>query len=186
MPGGFAMAFRLLPREEAFFTSFLDQAQVIQRAANLLLRQAGRDGGSAVQTAAAIAELEHRGDRITHDVLMRLNRTFITPLDPEDIHTLSSALDDVLDGIEDSAHRLAAYRISDVPSPAVELCGVLVAASAQIQQALEALKESRSALPHCIEINRLENEADRIVRTAIADLFDRETDALQSIVVKNS
>src|SRR4249920_2273364 len=101
---------RLLPRQEKFFDSFLDQARLIVEASRLLA-EAVKAGNSHLSRAAVrIQQLEHEGDEIIHDTFTRLNQTFITPLDPEDIHSIASRLDDVLDGIEDAAYRMVAYR----------------------------------------------------------------------------
>ena len=107
---------RFLPREEKFFHFFNDQAALILQAARLL-HKAARDGPAALARAAPeIARLESKGDEIIHEIFTKLNQTFITPLDPEDIHSLGSHLDDVLDGIEDSSHRLVAYKIDPIPA----------------------------------------------------------------------
>ena len=99
---------RLLPRQEKFFSSFLDQVRLISEASSILY-DAVKEGSSHLSRAAArIQQIEHEGDEIIHDIFTRLNQTFITPLDPEDIHSLSSRLDDVLDGIEDAAYRMVA------------------------------------------------------------------------------
>src|SRR5262245_62132438 len=116
---------RLLPREAKFFTLFLKQVGVISDASRLL-QEGVRSGGRQMEDAAAeIRVLEHKGDEVIHEVFTSLNQTFITPIDPEDIHSLSSALDDVLDGIEDTAHRLVSYRISTIPTVMVTLADIV-------------------------------------------------------------
>ncbi len=114
---------RLLPREEKFYHLFLKQVEIISEARRLLLD--GVRGGNArlASAAAEISVLEHHGDEVIHEIFTRLNQTFITPLDPEDIHNLSSALDDVLDGIEDTAHRMVSYRIEPIPATMVSSVG---------------------------------------------------------------
>src|SRR6266496_2290888 len=112
---------RLLPREEKFYHLFLKQVDIISEAARLLL-EGLRVGNSRLAGAATeINVLEHKGDEVIHELFTRLNSTFITPLDPEDIHALSSALDNVLDGIEDTAHRLVSYKIEPIPPTMVTL-----------------------------------------------------------------
>ena len=112
---------RLLPREEKFYHLFLKQVEIISEASRLLL-EGVRDGNARLtNTATEINALEHKGDEVIHEIFTRLNQTFITPIDPEDIHNISSALDNVLDGIEDTAHRLVSYRINPVPSTMVKL-----------------------------------------------------------------
>ena len=111
--------------------------------------------------------LENRGDEVIHDIFTRLNQTFITPIDPEDIHNVSSALDDVLDGIEDTSHRLVSYRIDPIPPTMITLAELVATCAKSLKNAIEALEKNGPILAHCIEINRIENEADRIGRSAV-------------------
>src|ERR1700756_4564916 len=113
---------RLLPREEKFYHLFLKQVEIISEATRLLVE--GLRGGKArlAGVATEINVLEHRGDEVIHELFTRLNQTFITPIDPEDIHNLSSALDNVLDGIEDTSHRLVSYRIHPIPAEHGDAC----------------------------------------------------------------
>src|SRR6267378_7303389 len=113
---------RLLPREEKFYALFLSQVDIICEAARLLLQGVKAGNTRLAEVAKGIKMLEHQGDEVIHEIFTRLNSTFITPLDPEDIHSLSTRLDDVLDGIEDAAHRLMAYRIDPLPGTVLELC----------------------------------------------------------------
>lgn len=203
---------RFLPREEKFFALLLDQAKIISEAAHLLYVGAKAGNSELVEAAGKIVKLEQKGDEIIHDIFTRLNQTFITPLDPEDIHSLSSHLDDVLDGIEESAHRMVAYQLEPIPEKVVELCSIVYGCSKSMLAAFEALNKDSALLEHCIEINRLEDLADQLVRKAVAELFrcqkdpialikqkeiyefleattDRAedvADALQNVVVKNS
>jgi hypothetical protein len=175
---------RLLPREEKFYHLFLKQVEVISEASRLLL-DGFRSGNSRLQAAATeIAVLEHTGDEVIHDIFTRLNQTFITPIDPEDIHNLSSKLDDVLDGIEDTAHRVVAYKVDPVPADMVALSDVVAGCCAALKKAFEALERDGPIMDHCIEINRLENEGDRIGRSAVASLFDKETNPITLIKLK--
>jgi predicted phosphate transport protein (TIGR00153 family) len=175
---------RLIPREEKFFRSFLDQVRVIGEAARALL--AGVEAGNSHMSSAAntIRMLEQQGDEIIHDIFTRLNSTFITPLDPEDIHSLASHLDDVTDGIEEAAHRIAAYRVEPIPQEVKDVCRLIVACGDALHEAFQALSNDKPLLEHCIEINRLEDQADGIVRTAIADLFRTEKDPIQVLKLK--
>jgi uncharacterized protein len=175
---------RLLPREEKFFHYFVEQSQLIRQAATEF-REAAEKGPSALREAeVAIAVLEGKGDEVIHEIFTRLNQTFITPLDPEDIHSLGSHLDDVLDGIEDSVHRIVAYRIDPIPATVIEVCKVIEECGVALVKAFEALNAEKPLLDHCIEINRLENKADHLVRAAISDLFDKETNAIVIIKLK--
>src|SRR5207249_5116347 len=161
---------RLLPREEKFFGLFLKQTEIISEASKLLV-EGVRLGNSRLAAAATeITVLEHKGDEVIHEIFTRLNQTFITPIDPEDIHNISTTLDNVLDGIEDTSHRLVSYRIDPVPPNMLTLAEVVAGCAAQLRSAFEALERNGTILAHCIEINRLENEADRIGRSAVADL----------------
>jgi uncharacterized protein len=175
---------RLLPREEKFYHLFLQQVAIISEASALLLE--GLTGGQARLSAAAdeITALEHKGDEVIHEVFTRLNQTFITPIDPEDIHNLSAALDNVMDGIEDTSHRLISYRINPIPPTMVKLAEMVAACGKTLTSAFEALEKNGAIMPHCIEVNRLENEADGIGRRAVADLFDREKDPITLIKLK--
>lgn len=175
---------RFLPREEKFYGFFLEQIKIITEAAGVLERSS-RQGMGALNTAALqIRELEAKGDDIIHQILTRLNQTFITPLDPEDIHGLASHLDDVLDGIEESAHKLAAYKVDPVPQPIQELCGLIVACVNELNSAFVALSKNDGLLQHCIEVNRLEEMADEIARSAVEALFDEEKDPIRVIKLK--
>src|SRR5512133_2291860 len=155
---------RLLPREEKLYHLFLKQVEIISEASRLLLE--GVRGGKARLAGAAteINVLEHRGDEVIHELFTRLNQTFITPIDPEDIHNISSALDNVMDGIEDTAHRLVSYRIDPIPANMVTLAEIVASCAKALQRAFEALEKGQPLMEHSIEINRLENDADLIGR----------------------
>jgi uncharacterized protein len=175
---------RLLPREEKFFHYLLGQADLIREASGALLA-ALRDGNSHLDDAAEkIRGFEQRGDEIIHEVFKALNLTFITPLDPEDLHSLASHLDDVLDAIEDVSQRLVDYRIDPVTPPMVEMAACIVSCSQSLQKAFDALDKDEKLLVHCIEINRLEEEVDGILRRAIKDLFATEQDPIRVIKYK--
>jgi predicted phosphate transport protein (TIGR00153 family) len=175
---------RLLPREEKFYHLFLTQVEIIADAARLLVEGARSGNAGLAEAATAINVLEHRGDEVIHEIFTRLNQTLITPIDPEDIHNISSALDNVLDGIEDTAHRLVSYRIDPIPPNLITLSEVVAACSKSLHSAFAALEKSGPIMEHCIEINRLENEADRIGRSAVVDLFNKEKDPITLIKLK--
>lgn len=175
---------RLLPREEKFYQLFLRQVDIISDAGRLLLEgvQAGNSRLEAVATEINV--LEHKGDEVIHELFKRLNSTFITPIDPEDIHAISSALDNVLDGIEDTVHRLVSYDIGPIPQTMITLSEIVAACARALKSAFIALEKNGPILEHCIEINRLENEADLIGRGAVVDLFHQEKDAIALIKLK--
>ena len=175
---------RLLPREEKFYHLFLKQVEIISEASRLLL-EGVRSGNSRLSSAAGeINTLEHRGDEVIHELYTRLNQTFITPIDPEDIHNLSAALDDVLDGVEDTAHRLVSYRIDPIPPAMIKLSEIVARCAKALMEAFLALENNGPIMEHCIEINRLENEADLIGRSSVVGLFEQEKDPITLIKLK--
>jgi uncharacterized protein len=174
-----------LPKDEKFFEYFLQQSEIICQASHLLL--AGLRGGydGVCQVAKRMEALERAGDEVTHRLFDRLRATFITPFDPEDIQALASALDNILDTIEDATFRIVAYKIDPIPSAAVEM-GEMIAESCRVlDRALHALHEKKSVLDDCIEINRLEDQVDAIERTMLAKLFSSDTDAISLIKLKD-
>ena len=118
--------------------------------------------------------LEEQADSVLHEIYTRLNSTFITPLDPEDIQSLSSHLDDVIDGIEDSVHRMLDYHIDPMPSTVLELCRIVQSCWLILQKAFDALADGKPFIDHSIEINRLEEAADQLGRAAVKELFEKE------------
>jgi predicted phosphate transport protein (TIGR00153 family) len=175
---------RLLPREEKFYHLFQKQVEIISEASRLLL-DGVRSGNSRLTVASKqISDLEHRGDEVIHEIFTRLNQTFITPIDPEDIHNISSALDDVMDGIEDTSHRLVSYKIDPIPANMILLAEYVAKCAAALEAAMIALEKSGPIMDHCIEINRLENAADELGRGAIVELFEVEKDAIRVIKLK--
>lgn len=175
---------RLLPREEKFYHLFIKQVEIIGEAARLLVEGVRSGSAHMAEAAAGINVLEHRGDEVIHETFTRLNQTFITPIDPEDIHNISAALDNVLDGIEDTAHRLVSYRIDPIPANLATLSEIVAGCAKSLHSAFAALEQGGSVMEHCIEINRLENEADRIGRSAVVDLFNKEKDPITLIKLK--
>ena len=175
---------RLLPREERFYHLFLKQVEIISESARLLLDGVRAGNARLAGVATEIHALESKGDEVIHEIFTRLNQTFITPIDPEDIHSISSALDNVLDGLEDTVHRLVAYRIKPIPPAMVQLCEIIAACARALKLAFEALEKNGSVMEHCIEINRLENEGDLIGRSAVVELFEKEKDPITLIKLK--
>ncbi|MBZ5645855.1 MAG: DUF47 family protein [Acidobacteriia bacterium] len=174
---------RLVPHETKFFEMFADMSANLTEGARVLLELL-RTGQDIPIKAQRIKELEHRGDDMTHAVITKLNQTFITPFDREDIHKLASSLDDVLDYIHAAADRLILYKIIRIPAPAIELAQIVVKQCEQLSQAVAHLEKHDNVLDYCVEINRLENEADHVVRQAIARLFDEEKDPIALIKIK--
>jgi uncharacterized protein len=173
---------RFIPRDVKFFEMFADMSANLTEAAQVLTHVLrGQEIESGVRK---IKELEHRGDEMTHAVLKKLNQTFITPFDREDIHRLASSIDDVLDFVNAAASRMLMYRIENPPSAAADLAEVIVRQSEEIAKACSLLEKNDHVLEHCVEINRLEDEADQICRAAIAHLFDKEKDPITLIKFK--
>jgi predicted phosphate transport protein (TIGR00153 family) len=173
--------FRLIPREERFFELFEQQAAHIAESAQRL-REMIFDFSDAPAKAAAIKELEHAGDVLTHDVVKKLNTTFVTPFDREDVYALASRLDDVLDLIEAASDRLVLYRIKEPTSGARAFAEVIVKTCEAVREAVGCLRRARGDYQvHAVEVNRLENEADRLLKTLIAALFADVTDPIEII-----
>ena len=173
--------FRILPREEKFFDLFEQQGSNIVAAARVL-EELTLDYPEAKAKAQQIKDLEHAGDTLTHELVRRLNTTFITPIDREDIYALSSRLDDVLDLIDAVADRLLLYKIAAPTEACVSMAKIIVQAAEETDRAVHCLRRlSPLYHKHCIEVNRLENEADRLLRDELAALFDGQTDAIEVI-----
>jgi len=175
------VAFRLIPREERFYQDFQALADELKRGAALLEEMLAPDRPSW-DKAEEIKEVEHKCDVLTHEIIQRLNRTFVTPLDREDIHELARSLDDVMDAIDASATLIRLYRLETVRYGARELARIITACTDQVRLGLDALEHHKAVITHAVEINRLENEADRTHQEAVVRLFDGEHDPL--VVIK--
>lgn len=175
------MAFRLIPREEKFYGDFQALGDQIRVGATLLEAMLVPDH-PLWDKADEIKEVEHKCDFLTHAIIQRLNRTFVTPLDREDIHELARSLDDVMDAIDAAATLVRLYRLEKVRFGARELARIITTSAEQVRLALDALEQSKGVVVHAVEINRLENEADRVHQQAVMRLFDEERDPL--IVIK--
>lgn len=174
---------RLIPHEPRFFELFAELSSYLTEGANLLrnILEDPRDLDMKVEQVQAI---EHKGDRATHAIITKLNQTFITPFDREDIHRLASSLDDVLDFTNLAATRLAMYRITQPPPAAAELAGLIVLQSEELARGVSVLEKNGDVTKYCEEVNRLEDEADHVGRRAIAQLFESEKDPIQLIKLK--
>lgn len=174
---------RLIPHESRFFELFAELSSYLTEGANLLrnILEDPRDLDMKVEQVQAI---EHKGDRATHAIITKLNQTFITPFDREDIHRLASSLDDVLDFTNAAATRLVMYKITKPPPAAAELAGLIVLQSEELARGVSVLERNGAVMKHCDEVNRLEDVADHIGRRAIAELFESEKDPIQLIKLK--
>ncbi len=174
--------FSLIPKEEAFFDLFKKAAHNMIEGSRLLKDMMEHFHDPAAQ-AKQIKDVEHVGDGITHDIATRLNQTFITPIDREDIHDLASALDDILDAVESVADRFVIYKIAKPTESAIRLADILYHASVAVGQAVDRVSMSHAQINECsVQVNSLENEADRVSRDAISGLFEKETDPI--VVIK--
>ena len=169
--------FRLIPREEKFYDDFKMMADQIRAGARLLEQMLATDPPIA-DKAHEIKEVEHQCDFLTHEIIQRLNKTFVTPIDREDIHELARTFDDVMDAIDSAAALIPLYRIDKVRPGAREMAAVIIKQTDELRAAVEALENRKGVLERAIEINRLENEADRIHTKAIGQLFEDEKDPI--------
>jgi len=167
----------LIPREEKFYKDFQALADELKKGAALLEAMLAPER-PVWDKADEIKEVEHKCDFLTHEVIQRLNRTFVTPIDREDIHALARSLDDVMDAIDASAALIRLYRLDNVRYGARELAHIISVSTHQLRLALDALENHSGIITHAVEINRLENEADRTHQQAVSRLFDDERDPL--------
>ena len=176
--------FRLIPREESFFDLFELMAQKVQAGADALVELLD-DYSDIDRKAGRVLDIEHEGDEVTHEVMRRLNTTFITPFDREDIHHLASNLDDVLDHIEAAAEYLQLHRIEE-PLPQMKSLAETLALAAKITaESMPFLRKMKGMDNYWVEINRLENEGDRFYRRTIAELFSGDYKAMDVLKYKD-
>jgi predicted phosphate transport protein (TIGR00153 family) len=171
------VGFRLFPRDEQFFDLYGQMADEIRKAAAMLERLLASDPPD-VAIVDQIRDAEHRCDALTHDTIQRLHRTFVTPFDREDLHALATSLDNVMDAMDHAASLVRLYKIRVIRAGARELGHTVTASAERLHAALDALANRRPVHPHAVEINRLENEADRAYQAAVGSLFEGETDPI--------
>ncbi len=173
----------LIPKDTSFFKMFSAMSENLIAGARALvdLFNDYQDVGNKIDE---VHRIEREGDELTHAILTKLNQTFITPFDREDIHQLASKLDDVLDFINASGARIVMYRITDPPAAAGELAKIILMQCLELQKAVSLMQKNGNILIHCVEINRLENEADLVSQEAIGKLFESEKDPINLIKVK--
>ena len=169
--------FSLFPKDEDFFGLFRKQAAIVRQGCDQLQEMA-RAFDRIEERAAELKRVEHEGDLVTHEIFGRLNRTFITPIEREDIHGLASGLDDVLDSAEAIASRLVLFNIQRITPEALKLTDILKQCGVQLEQAVDHLKDFQNLSGFTIELHRLENEADALSREAVADLFSGRHETL--------
>jgi len=174
------MRLALVPRTTAFYELFTRAGENVLETARLAERRFREFPNSSV-TQKEVKALEHRGDELTRELVELLNTQYITPFDREDIYELAKEIDDVVDYIENASDLLGLYKVDTLMKQSVEQCRVLVEATEHLAKALGELRHVRRAQPHIVEVKRLEDEGDRIVRAAIAALFDDGVDPLTVI-----
>jgi len=175
----------IIPQEKHFFAMLDQQADVVLEGAEALLDMT-KNFTDVAQKRDKIKEIEHRGDDLVHTIAEELNKTFVTPIDHDDMSRLTSRLDDVLDYIEAAAHRMWAYQVKSVPPEMVKLTEVVLGSVKEVNHAVKDLrnfKRRNEILQHCIEINRWENVGDDITHEAVANLF-KGKDVIELIKLK--
>jgi predicted phosphate transport protein (TIGR00153 family) len=172
--------FRLIPREEKFYDDFISLADQVKVGALLLAEMFAGDKPIAAKSLE-IKEVEHKCDFMTHEIIQRLNKTFVTPIDREDIHSLATRIDDVMDAIDMAAGLVPLYRIDRTRFGALELTKLIIEQVGVLRLALVALEKRTGVLDRSVEIKRLENEADKIYKDALGRLFDEERDPIMII-----
>ena len=178
------MRLPFIPREEKFFDMFIEDSANVLAAARMLEQFFG-SYAEREPLAAQLRELEHHGDQMSHNIGQKLESTFVTPIDREDISVLISRLDDIIDLIEEVADTCILYGI-EAPTPvAIQQAGIITKQCEQLHDAIVKLRHFKDLAPHWIEIHRLENEGDRIVRRAIAELFKNGQDPIEVIKWKD-
>lgn len=175
------MAFSLIPREDAYFAMFSDMTAKIKEAANLLVELMKGSDENYDSLQKKIKSVEHECDEINHQITIKLNKSFITPLDREDIYTLSVALDDVCDYIDAAARAVVMYNIHERDEFAIKLSLVFQKLAGEMHLAIGLLKDAKGLGPHLLEIQRLENDADEVYFNAMANLFKNVSDPVQII-----
>jgi uncharacterized protein len=172
--------FRLIPREEKFYDDFISLADQVKVGALLLAEMFAGEKPIAAKSLE-IKEVEHKCDFMTHEIIQRLNKTFVTPIDREDIHSLATRIDDVMDAIDMAAGLVPLYRIDRTRFGALELTKLIIEQIGVLRLALVALEKRTGVLDRSVEIKRLENEADKIYKDALGRLFDEERDPIMII-----
>jgi uncharacterized protein len=170
----------LVPRDRVFFDLFNESGQNTLRAARML-QQMLHEWPENTGLAREILLAEQEGDRITHDIVQRMNTTFVTPIDGEDIYALATQLDDIVDFIEETADFLSLYRIEASMDKATEMAKILHQSTRAIAGAIPRLRTFKDIRHYTVEVNRLENDGDRVLREALASLFERGIDPMMVI-----
>ncbi|NUU24614.1 MAG: DUF47 domain-containing protein [Streptomycetaceae bacterium] len=178
------MRLRLTPRETSFYDMFATAADNLVTASKLLTELLGAEVSARPEIAERMRATEHAGDDATHAILRQLNSSFITPFDREDIYTLASQLDDVLDYMDEAVDLVVLYQLDELPPQVADQIEVLVRAAELTAEAMPRLRTMKDLTEYWIEVNRLENQADQIHRKLLAHLFSGKYDALTVLKLK--
>jgi predicted phosphate transport protein (TIGR00153 family) len=179
------MGFSLLPKEEQYFTFFSQMTSFIYDAAHALVEMLNEKGGDYAEHLKRIKSIEHQCDDLTHSISTRLNKSFITPFDREDIYLLSGALDDIVDLIDDAARAMVMYDVHESTAHARNFAGVIERMAVQLHEVVSMLAKPNGISPRLVELHRLENEGDEIYHRAIAELFRSQAAPLDVIKWKD-
>jgi len=178
------MAFSLLPKENEYFSLFSQMTVKIQEASNILVEMMQDTAGNSESYVKQIKDVEHSCDEVTHSLSVKLNKSFITPFDREDIYTLSVALDDVIDYIDAAARAILMYDIREINEHTRRFAKVIQGLAIELHSAISMLEKPDGMNEHIVEIHRLENEADDIYFRAIGELFHNSTEPITVIKLK--
>ncbi|MBC7551588.1 MAG: DUF47 domain-containing protein [Cellulomonas sp.] len=178
------MRLRLTPRDTSFFDLLAVTAEHLITGANLLAELLGADRSARAAIAAQLADVEHLADESTHAIMHRLNKTFVTPLDRDDISNLASALDDCMDFMEEAGDLIVVYKLDELPDRVSEQVQVLQRAAELTADAMPRLRSMADLPPYWVEVNRLENQADKVHRELLGQLFDEITDPILLMKLK--
>lgn len=178
------MRLRLTPRDTSFFDLLAASAQHLVTGANLLGELLGADRKARKEIAGRISDAEHLADDATHTIMRRLNQTFVTPFDRDDIYNLASALDDCMDYMEEAADLIVLYKLEELPARVADQVQVLQRAAELTADAMPRLRSMSDLVEYWVEVNRLENQADKIHRKLLAQLFDEIADPIQLMKLK--
>ncbi len=170
----------LIPRDEKFFDLFREQAELVRQAAQMLA-ELFENFNEVEKKVTEIEFLEHKGDQLMHSIMTKLNKTFITPIDREDIHSLSSALDDVLDLVDTVASRIVTYKVHEVTPGARQLTLVILHGAEIVTKAVSELGQPENILDFCSQLTQLEKQADRIKTECVGRLFEDKLDPVEII-----
>lgn len=178
------MRLRLTPRDTTYFDLLAALAQHLVTGASLLAELLGADKAGREELALQLRDTEHAADDATHSIMRRLNQTFVTPFDRDDIYGLASALDDCMDSMEEAADLIVLYKVGQLPDRVSEQVQVLHRAAELTAEAMPRLRSMEQLADYWVEVNRLENQADKLHRKLIAQLFDEVTDPIELMKLK--